>query len=141
MGARWRVGLAILLAAGVTGAAELPDLTPDRRLLADAGWPWLEPVRLEYRSRFVSAALQLADVLAPLDSSRSDSLAERVLAEAPDTDMAYERLIHNARARRDANAVRRLVKRYELAAAQFGFALSHYVSDESGGISGGRAAR
>ena len=38
-------------------------------LLADAAWHWLEPVRLDYRSRYVSAALQLADVLALTDRS------------------------------------------------------------------------
>ena len=62
-------------------------------LLADAAWDWLEPVRLDYRSRYVSAALQLADVLASTDAARSDALAEQVLAEAPETDIAYERLI------------------------------------------------
>jgi DNA-binding SARP family transcriptional activator len=93
-------------------------------LLADAAWHWLEPVRLEYQSRYISAALQLADVLAPSDVVRSDGLAEAVLAIAPDTDMAYERLIQNARQRRDQMAVRRIAKRYEQAAAQFGFLIS-----------------
>ena len=92
-------------------------------LLAEAAWDWLEPVRLEYRSRYVSAALQLADVLATIDSGRSDAYAERALSEAPDTDIAYERLIENARRRGDKNALRRAVKRYVQAAAQFDFAV------------------
>jgi len=90
-------------------------------LLADVAWRWVEPVRAEYRARFVGAALQLADLLANSDATRSDFLGESVLAISPETDMAYERLIQNARARRDVSAVRRLVKRYELAASQFGF--------------------
>jgi DNA-binding SARP family transcriptional activator len=110
-------------------------------LLADAAWQWLEPVRLEYRARYVSAALQLADVLAPLDVPRSDGLAEAVLSVAPDTDMAYERLIHNARRTRDSNAVRRLIKRYEQAAHQYGFPINPHLSDDQGGIGGARAAR
>jgi ATP/maltotriose-dependent transcriptional regulator MalT/DNA-binding SARP family transcriptional activator len=110
-------------------------------LLADAAWHWLEPVRLDYRSRYVSAALQLADLLAPLDQLRSDGLAEAVLSAAPETDMAYERLIQNARQRRDQNAVRRLVKRYEQAARQFGFPINPYVIDEKGGGSRARSSR
>ena len=102
-------------------------------LLPDAAWEWLEPVRLDYRARFVSAAVQLADVVAPIDSARSDALAERVLGEAPETDVAYERLIQNARQRRDRDAVRRLIKRYVKASVQHGFALSPYFTDEGGG--------
>jgi ATP/maltotriose-dependent transcriptional regulator MalT len=109
-------------------------------LLADAAWRWLEAARLDYSTRYVSAALQLADVLAPLDAARSDGLAEAALAVAPETDMAYERLIHNARQRRDSNAARRLVKRYISAAAQYGFPINAYVVDDQGGSSG-RAAR
>jgi DNA-binding SARP family transcriptional activator/Tfp pilus assembly protein PilF len=90
-------------------------------LLADVAWQWVEPVRAEYRQRFVAAALQLADMLAHGDSVRSDHLAEDVLAIAPDTDVAYERLIQNARARNEATTLRRLIKRYELASAQYGF--------------------
>jgi ATP/maltotriose-dependent transcriptional regulator MalT/DNA-binding SARP family transcriptional activator len=137
---------ALVKARGATGDALTQALSRALELyrgplLADAAWDWLEPVRLEYRSRYVSAALQLADVLAPIGSSRSDEMAERVLAEAPDTDMAYERLIHNARARGEDNAVRRLVKRYEQAAAQFGFPVNPYITDDAGRSFGGRAAR
>jgi DNA-binding SARP family transcriptional activator len=32
-------------------------------LAADAGWDWLAPIRLEYRTRYVAAAVQLAEVL------------------------------------------------------------------------------
>ena len=96
-------------------------------LLADAAWHWLEPVRHDYQSRYVSAALQLADVLAPTDLVRSDGLAEDVLAVAPETDMAYERMLQNARQRRDHMAVRRIGKRYEQAAAQFGFEINPYL--------------
>jgi hypothetical protein len=109
-------------------------------LLADAAWHWLEPVRHDYRSRFVSAGLQLADILAPINAARSDSLAEEVLVAAPETEVAFERLIQNAQQRRDHNAVRRLAKRYEQAAAQFGFTVNPYVIDEQGG-SQGRTAR
>jgi LuxR family maltose regulon positive regulatory protein len=90
-------------------------------LLADVAWRWVEPARAEFRARFTGAALQLADLIIGSDAQRSDFLAESVLAIAPDTDMAYERLIQNARMRRDGLASRRLVKRYEQAAAQFGF--------------------
>jgi hypothetical protein len=110
-------------------------------LLADAAWHWLEPVRLDYRDRYVSAALQLADVMAPLDAARSDGLAEAVLAIAPETDMAYERLILNARQRRDANTARRLVKRYIQAAAQFGFPVNQYITDDWEGPSSARGSR
>jgi DNA-binding SARP family transcriptional activator len=109
-------------------------------LIADAAWEWLEPVRLDYRSRYISAALLLADVLAPTDPARSDGLAEAVLAVAPDTDVAYERLLLNARHRRDVDALRRVAKRYEIAAAQFGFAMNPHLRDE-GGSGGSRAAR
>src|SRR5207302_1071304 len=108
-------------------------------LLADAAWDWIDPVRLEYRSRYVSAALQLADLLAPVDLARSDGLAEAVLSEAPETDGAYERLIQNARQRRDQSAFRRLAKRYIQAAAQYGFSVNPHLLDEGGGA--GRAAR
>ncbi|MBV9580393.1 MAG: hypothetical protein JO057_17545, partial [Chloroflexi bacterium] len=90
-------------------------------LLAEAAWDWIEPVRLDYRSRYVSAALQLADVLAATNSARSDSYAEQALSEAPETDIAYERLIENARRRGDRTTLRRTVKRYVQAAAQFDF--------------------
>ena len=64
-----------------------------------------------------------------------------MLAVAPDTDMAYERLITNARQRGDANAARRLVKRYEQAAAQFGFAVNPYLIDDQGRSTRERTAR
>jgi two-component SAPR family response regulator len=99
-------------------------------LLAEAAWDWLDPVRLDYRSRYVSAALQLADVLASVDSGRSDAYAERALAEAPETDIAYECLIENARRRGDRNAVRRTVNRYVQAAAHHGFVVNPRVVDQ-----------
>lgn len=110
-------------------------------LLAEAAWHWLEPVRLDYRSRYVSAALQLADALAPLDAARSNGLAEQVLAVAPETDVAYERLIQNARRARDHNAFRRLVRRYEQAGLQYGFPINPHLTDEQGGSGGGRTSR
>jgi DNA-binding SARP family transcriptional activator len=108
-------------------------------LLADAAWDWIEPVRLDYRSRYASAALQLADILALTDVVRSDGLAEQVLTVAPETDMAYERLMQNARQRRDQNAMRRIAKRYEHAASQFGFTVNPFLADD--GSARGRAAR
>jgi DNA-binding SARP family transcriptional activator len=90
-------------------------------LLAEVAWRWVEPVRADYRARFVTAALQLADLVARTDPGRSDFVAESILAVAPETDMAYERLIQTARGRNDSAAVRRLAKRYAQAAAQFGF--------------------
>jgi ATP/maltotriose-dependent transcriptional regulator MalT/DNA-binding SARP family transcriptional activator len=99
-------------------------------LLADAAWHWLDPVRFDYRARYVSAALQLADLLAPTDAVRSDGLAETVLAVAPETDLAYERLIHNARQRHDHLALRRASKRYTDAAARFGFPLMPHLVDD-----------
>jgi len=116
--ARARGATGDTLIQALTRAVELYRRGP---LLADAAWHWLETVRLDYQSRYVSAALQLADLLALSDQARSDGLAEEVLAVAPETDMAYERMIQNARRRGDRMAVRRLAKRYEQAAAQFGF--------------------
>jgi DNA-binding SARP family transcriptional activator len=110
-------------------------------LLADAGWEWLEPVRLEYRSRFASAALQLSDEYAPIDALRSDALAEQVIDVAPDSDAAYERLILNARQRRDRDALRRAQKRYVQAADQYGFTVKAYLLDDDGGPSAARSAR
>ena len=110
-------------------------------LLAEAAWQWLDAVRLDYLGRYVSAALQLADVVAPVDMARSDGLAEAVLAIAPETDMAYERLIQNARRARDGNALRRLVRRYEQAAHKYGFVVNPRLTDEQGGGGGARASR
>jgi len=90
-------------------------------LLPDVAWHWVEPMRADHRANFVRAALQLSDLLARTNSERSDALAERVLAVAPDSDVAYERLIHNARTRGDASGLRRASRRYEQAAARFGF--------------------
>jgi len=101
-------------------------------LLGDAAWQWLEAVRLDYRGRYIGAALQLADAVARTDLAQSDGLAEAVLAIAPDTDTAYERLIHNARQRGDTLLARRLVQRYEQAAAQYGFSPSPYVRERRG---------
>jgi DNA-binding SARP family transcriptional activator len=144
----WSFDAALARARGATGEAlnqALSNVVELYRgpLLADAAWHWLEPVRMEYRSRFVTAALQLADLLAPLDQARSDGLAEAVVSDAPETDLAYERLIQNARQRRDQNAVRRHVKRYEQAAAQYGFPIHRYLVDEQAGgaSSGARSAR
>jgi DNA-binding SARP family transcriptional activator len=110
-------------------------------LLEDAAWHWLEPVRHDFGSRFVSSALQLADLVAPLDVKRSDDLAERVLKTAPETDLAYERLILNARQGHDTNAVRRLVNRYQQAGVQFGFSVDPTLIDDQGGSFRGRSAR
>ena len=110
-------------------------------LLAEAAWQWLEPVRAAHQSRYVQAALRLAEVLAPLDAARSDGLAEAVLAVAPETDDAYERLILNARRARDLNAFRRQIRRYEKAAAQHGFPMNPHLTDDLGGSAGIRAAR
>jgi DNA-binding SARP family transcriptional activator len=107
-------------------------------LLADVAWGWLEPVCMEYRSRFVSAALQLADALAPIDPARSDQVAEKLLSIAPDTDLAYERLLQNARQRHDRTSMRHLLKRYSDAASLFGFRVNPHLTDD--GASGGRAA-
>jgi ATP/maltotriose-dependent transcriptional regulator MalT/DNA-binding SARP family transcriptional activator len=128
---------ALARARGATGDQLIQALTSAIELyrgplLADAAWDWLEPVRLEYRSRYVTAALHLADAFAPLDVDRSDGLAEAVLTVAPETDMAYERLMQNARQRRDQNALRRLGKRYQQAAAQFGFTVNPHLGDENG---------
>jgi LuxR family transcriptional regulator, maltose regulon positive regulatory protein len=101
-------------------------------LLADAAWDWVEPVRADYRERFASAALQLADLLARTDPARSDGLAEQVIAIAPETDLAYERLIQNARARNEVMTVRRLVKQYQQAAAQFGFNANPHLLNAAG---------
>ncbi len=128
---------ALTRARGATGATLIQALSRAvdlyrGPLLADAAWDWLELVRAEYRSRYVSAALQLADVLAPTDSARSDGLAEQVLAESPEAaDIAYERLLENARHRRDHDALRRLAKRYEHAATQLGFTPKPYLIDET----------
>jgi two-component SAPR family response regulator len=101
-------------------------------LLANAGWDWLESVRLEYQERYVGAALQLADILALTDLERSDTLAANVLAAAPETELAYERLLLNAAARQDVNAVRRIRSRYEQAAARYGFRpSSHFGAGSS----------
>jgi LuxR family maltose regulon positive regulatory protein len=101
-------------------------------LIPDAAWEWLEPVRSEYRARYVAAAIQLADELAPIDSARSDGYAQAVLAVAPETDIAYERLILNARHRRDQDAVKRSIKQYLQAAEQFGFHVNKSLLDDQG---------
>jgi DNA-binding SARP family transcriptional activator/tetratricopeptide (TPR) repeat protein len=110
-------------------------------LLADAAWPWAEPVRLDYRARYVAAALHLAHLLAPVDAARSDGLAEGVLAVAPEIDSAYEQLIVNARRRSDDLVVRRLIKRYEAAAAKHRFAVNPNVINPPGNSGGSRASR
>lgn len=135
---------AIASARGATGAALMEGLSRAVELykgplLADAAWHWLEPVRLEYRSRYVAAALQLADCLAASDVIRSNRIAEDVLGVAPETDLAYERLVYNARAQRDLPALRRLRTRYEKAAAQYGFPINPYLFEDGG--SNNRLAR
>jgi two-component SAPR family response regulator len=101
-------------------------------LLPDVAWHWVEALRADFRARFVMAALQLSDVLARRDPERSDALAERALAVAPDSDVAYERLIHNARARSDAAGLRRAVRRYQDAATHFGFTANPVLLNASG---------
>lgn len=96
---------------------------------------------MEYRGRYVTAALKLADLVATSDVARSSTLAEEVLAVAPETDLAYERLIRNARLQADDNAVRRLSKRYEAAAARHGFPMNPYLLREDGASTPKRAAR
>jgi hypothetical protein len=49
-------------------------------------------------------------------------------------------LLQNARQRRDMNALRRIAKRYEQAAALFGFTINPYLNEDSGS-GGNRAAR
>jgi LuxR family transcriptional regulator, maltose regulon positive regulatory protein len=90
-------------------------------LLAEAGWPWVDAYRLDYQTRLVEAALQLADLEARTDPSRSDALAEQVLAVEPDNEAAYERLLANAQARRNGPGYHRVVHRYQRAAARYGF--------------------
>jgi len=77
----------------------------------------------------VEAVLLLADVFVSSDVGRSDALAEEALSVAPETELAYERLLQNARQRGDQIAARRILKRYEHAAAQFAFAVNPYVAD------------
>jgi ATP/maltotriose-dependent transcriptional regulator MalT/DNA-binding SARP family transcriptional activator len=126
----------IARARGATGPAFMDALLRASELyrgplLADAAWGWLEPVRLDYRSRYVEAILQLADAFASSgDISRSDALADEALNVAPETELAYERLLQNARARRDAAAVRRILKRYEHAAVQFAFEVNPYIAED-----------
>lgn len=108
------------------------------QLLPDAAWDWIEPLRLQYRSRYVSATLHLADALAVTDPGRSDSLAEEALGVAPEAELAYERLMQNARQRHDRQAMRHIFRRYEQAAVQFGFSVNPYLADDG---FGNRAAR
>jgi len=117
---------ALARARGTTGEQQIQFLSVAVELyrdplLAGVAWRWVETARADYRARFIEAALNLADLVAASDLTRSDLLAERVVAVAPDTDMAYERLIHNARTRRDPRTLRRTLRRYETAAAQYGF--------------------
>jgi LuxR family transcriptional regulator, maltose regulon positive regulatory protein len=89
-------------------------------LLADVAWLWVDPLRMAYRSRFATAALQLADLISTLDPARSDGLAERVIEIEPENDSAYERLFLNARARGDLLAAARVARRYGEAAVRLG---------------------
>ena len=90
-------------------------------LLADAGWLWIDALRMAYRSRFATAALELADLVSDLDPVRSDGLAERVIEVEPENELAYERLVLNARARGDVLGAARVARRYEAAATRLGF--------------------
>jgi LuxR family maltose regulon positive regulatory protein len=123
---------ALARARSTSGDARIAALTTALELyrgplLADMAWLWLEPFRLEYRTRFVETALQLADLAAPLDPARSTALAERVLEVAPETDLAYVRLILNARQLQDEAGIRRLVRRYERAATLHDFRVNPAV--------------
>lgn len=102
-------------------------------LIRDAAWHWLENLRNEYTARYTDAALRLAAELAPIDAMRSDGYALTVLTAAPATDLAYERLILNARRRRDADGARRAVKQYLQAAEQYGFQVDRALLDEQTG--------
>jgi LuxR family transcriptional regulator, maltose regulon positive regulatory protein len=90
-------------------------------LLADVAWLWVDTLRMTYRSRFASAALQLADLISTTDPAGSDGLAERIIAIEPENEAAYERLLLNARGRGDVLAARRIAHRYEEAAVRLGF--------------------
>jgi len=79
------------------------------RLIADAAWEWLERPRSN-TDRFVEAALRLAD--AWHHRLARQTRTPKSAAEAPDTDLAYVRLILNARARHDQDAIRLRIKQY-----------------------------
>ena len=117
---RWRARVGLRVTFCIQALTKAVDVYRDP-LLGDVAWTWVEPIRLEYRGRYIGAALQLADLLARADPARSDGLAESAIAIAPETDIAYERLIQNALARRNALEVRRLRNRYVQAAQQYGF--------------------
>jgi len=106
-------------------------------LIPDAAWPWLEVLRNDYLKRYVDAALQLADLVAPLDVARSDGYARSILAAAPETELAYERLIRNARQVGDLDSANRVIKQYLHAAEEFGFVVNRRLLDDRNG----RAAR
>jgi DNA-binding SARP family transcriptional activator len=89
-------------------------------LLGDTGWSWVEPFRLAFQSRAATAALRLADLLAPSDLARSSAFAERAVAIEPSNEAAYERLIRNAQARHDAGALHDAVRRYRDMARDLG---------------------
>src|SRR5205085_10626549 len=89
---------ALSRARGATGDVLIQSLSKAVELyrgplIADAAWEWLESARLEYRSRYITAPLQLADVLEKSNPARSVRLAAAVLEVAPETDSAYERLL------------------------------------------------
>jgi ATP/maltotriose-dependent transcriptional regulator MalT/DNA-binding SARP family transcriptional activator len=130
-------------ARGATGESYTQALLRARELyrgelLPDAAWSWIESVRLEYRSRYVAALVQLADTVSPIDPTQSDAFAEEALGAAPETELAYERLMQNAQNRRDHQSMRRIFKRYQQAAAQYGFPVNPYLGEDG---FGGRAAR
>ncbi|MDQ6674010.1 MAG: tetratricopeptide repeat protein, partial [Chloroflexota bacterium] len=66
------------------------------RVLSEVDSEWVETFRMTYASRFVAAALRLAELTH--DAARSDAVVEQVLAIEPDNESAHERLIRSAQA-------------------------------------------
>jgi DNA-binding SARP family transcriptional activator len=92
-------------------------------LLADVSWRWAAGPRMAYQSRFIRAALVLAEALASAgQNALADALAERVLEIEPTNEEAYERLLQSAQARGDRAAVRQLAGTYGQALARAGLA-------------------
>jgi DNA-binding SARP family transcriptional activator len=89
-------------------------------LLADSGWHWVAAARASYQARATSTALRLSSLLAGVDAARSDALAEWALGVDPVSEPAYEQLLRNAQARRDAPAARDITRRYREMARSHG---------------------
>jgi len=87
-------------------------------LLAGVDADWVATWRMAYQERAVAALLRLAELVA--DGDASDALAERVLALDPDHEGAFERLIANARQRRDRARLLRWVDGYVSAMRRLG---------------------